>query len=160
MTILTYKQLVRRKYSTLQWRHSGRNDVTNRRRLDCYLNRLFRRKSKKTSKLRVNGLCEGNSPVTSKFPAQRASNAVNVYIWWRHHAYFYTLRINDASVKPDIVVRLWLLTCSKQNHLVNQCWFILNSHRMEGKDGIGRWRAFGYVNWLSVILFITRCLYH
>ena len=31
--------------------------------------------SKKTSKLRVTGLCEGNSPVTGEFPAQRASNA-------------------------------------------------------------------------------------
>ena len=28
---------------------------------DCLLNRLFRRKSKKTSKLRVTGLCVGNS---------------------------------------------------------------------------------------------------
>ena len=38
---------------------------------------LFRRRSKKTSKLRVAGLCEGNSPVTGEFPAQRASNAEN-----------------------------------------------------------------------------------
>ena len=30
----------------------------------CLLNRLFRRRSKKTSKLSVTGLCEGNSPVT------------------------------------------------------------------------------------------------
>ena len=31
--------------------------------------------SNKTSKLRVTGLCEGNSPVTDEFPSQRASNA-------------------------------------------------------------------------------------
>ena len=37
--------------------------------------RLFRRRSKKTSKPRIIGLCEGNSPVTGEFPAQRASNA-------------------------------------------------------------------------------------
>ena len=43
------------------------------------------RKSKKTSKLRVTGLCAGNSPVTGEFPAQRASNVQNVSIWWRHH---------------------------------------------------------------------------
>ena len=42
-------------------------------------------RSKKTSKLRVTGFCEGNSPVTGEFPTQRASNAGNVYIWWRHH---------------------------------------------------------------------------
>ena len=35
---------------------------------------LRRCKSKKTSKLRVTGLCERNSPVTSEFPTQRASN--------------------------------------------------------------------------------------
>ena len=28
-------------------------------------------KIKKTSKLRVTGLCDGNSPVTGEFPAQR-----------------------------------------------------------------------------------------
>ena len=44
-----------------------------------------RRRSKKTSKLRFTGLCEGNSLVTGEFPAQRASNAENVSIWWRHH---------------------------------------------------------------------------
>ena len=42
---------------------------------------------KKTSKLRVTGLCAGNSPGTGEFPAQMASNAENVYIWWRHHAW-------------------------------------------------------------------------
>ena len=54
-------------------------------RLDCLLNRLFRRRSKKTSNLRVTGLCEGESPVTGEFPAQRASNAEDVSISWRHH---------------------------------------------------------------------------
>ena len=41
--------------------------------------------SKKISKLRVTGPCEGNSPMTGEFPTQRASNAENVFIWWRHH---------------------------------------------------------------------------
>ena len=40
-------------------------------------------KKKKTPKLRVTGLCEGNSPVTGEFPAQMASNAENVSISWR-----------------------------------------------------------------------------
>ena len=44
-----------------------------------------RRRSKKTSKLCVTGLFDGNSPVTGEFRAQRASNAENVSIWWRHH---------------------------------------------------------------------------
>ena len=62
--------------------HDG---VSNHQPYDCSLNRLFRRRSKKTSKLRVTGLCAGNSPVTGEFPAQRASNAENVSIWWLHH---------------------------------------------------------------------------
>ena len=49
---------------TLQWRHNGRDGVLNHQPHDCLLNRLFRRRSKKTSKLRVTGLCAGNSPVT------------------------------------------------------------------------------------------------
>ena len=52
---------------------------------DCLLNRLFRRRSKKTTKLRVTGLCAGNSPVPGEFPAQMASHAENVSIWWHHH---------------------------------------------------------------------------
>ena len=49
------------------------------------LNRSFRGRSKKSSKLRVTGLCAGNSPVTGEFPAQMASNAKNVSIWWCHY---------------------------------------------------------------------------
>ena len=46
---------------------------------------LFRHRSKKTSKLHVTGFCAGNSPGTSEFLAQMASNAEKVSIWWRHH---------------------------------------------------------------------------
>ena len=49
------------------------------------LNRLFNVQIKETSKLRVTGLCVGNSPVTGEFPVQRASSAENMSIWWRHH---------------------------------------------------------------------------
>ena len=70
---------------TLLWRHNGRGSVSNHQPHDCLLNRLFRRGSKKTSKLRVTGLCAGNSPGTGEFPAQMASNAENISIWWRHH---------------------------------------------------------------------------
>ena len=69
----------------LQWRHNEHDGVSNHQPHDCLLNRLFRRRSNKTSKLRVTGLCAGNLPVTGEFPAQRASNAENVSIWWRHH---------------------------------------------------------------------------
>ena len=82
---------------SLQWRHNERDDVSNYRRLDCVLNRLFRLRSQKTSKLRVTGLCEGNLPVTGEFPTQRASNAENVSIWWRHHVAALLLRWQQAA---------------------------------------------------------------
>ena len=67
----------------LYWRHNGRDSVSNHQPHECLLNRSFSRRSKKTSKLRVTGLCVGNSPVTGEFPAQRTSNARNVSISWR-----------------------------------------------------------------------------
>ena len=74
--------------ATLRWRHNGPDCVSNHQPHDCLLNRLFQHRSKKTSKLRVTGLCVGNSPGTGEFPAQRASYAENVSIWWRHHDIF------------------------------------------------------------------------
>ena len=75
-------------HNTLRWRHNGHDGVANHQPHDCLLNRLFRHRSKKTSKLRVTGLCVGNSPGTGEFPAQMASYAENVSIWWRHHERF------------------------------------------------------------------------
>ena len=54
---------------SLQWRHNGCDGVSNHQPHHCLLNRLFRRKSKETSKLRVTGLCAGNSAVTDEFPS-------------------------------------------------------------------------------------------
>ena len=45
---------------SLQWHHNGHNSVSNHQPYDCLLNRLFRRRSKKISKLRVTGLWVGN----------------------------------------------------------------------------------------------------
>ena len=75
-----------RQAFALQWRHNGCDNVSNHQPSDCLLNRLFRHRSQKTSKLRVTGLCARNSPGTGEFPAQMASHAENVFIWWRHHA--------------------------------------------------------------------------
>ena len=59
----------------LQWRLNGCDGVSNHQPHHCLLNRLFRRRSKKTSKLCITGLCAGNSPLTGEFPAQMAGNA-------------------------------------------------------------------------------------
>ena len=85
---------------SLQWRNNGRDGVSNHRRLDYLLNRLFRRRSKKTSKLRITGLCEGNPPVAGRFPSQRAGSAENVSIWWRHTvAYVQALHTSKLIIK-------------------------------------------------------------
>ena len=46
----------------LHWHHNDHSGVSNHQPRGCLLNRLFRRRSKETSKLRVTGLCVGNSP--------------------------------------------------------------------------------------------------
>ena len=70
---------------SLRWRHNEPDSVSNHQHHDYLLKRLFRRRSKKTSKLRVTGLCAENSPEAGEFPAQMARCAENVSIWWRHH---------------------------------------------------------------------------
>ena len=78
--INTKAHLIQRHPCPLLWRYNGRDGVSNHQPHDCLLNRLFMRRSKKTSKLRVTGLCSGNSPVTGEFPARMASNTENVSI--------------------------------------------------------------------------------
>ena len=84
-------------FKPLQWGHNDRDGVSTHRCLDCMLNRLFRRRSKKTSKLRVTGPCEWKPPVTSGFPSQRASDAKNVSIWLHHHAICYILPLHNET---------------------------------------------------------------
>ena len=84
----------------LQWHHGDHDGISNHQHLDCLRNCLFRCRSKKTSKLHITGLCEGNSPVTGEFATQRASNAENVFIWWRHH--------KKVSCRPTHIEMLYI----------------------------------------------------
>ena len=94
---------------SLRWRHNELDGVSDHQPHDCLLNRLFGCRSKKTSKLRVAGLCAGNSPGTGEFPAQMASNAENVSIWWRHHVCFGSLRVIDGPGWCHIQYNWWRL---------------------------------------------------
>ena len=49
---------------SLQWRHNEHDGVSNQQPHDCLLNRLFRRRSTKTSKLRI-------CAVTGEFPTHK-----------------------------------------------------------------------------------------
>ena len=53
---------------TLKWRHNDHDGVSSHQPHGCLLKRLFRRKSKKTPKLRVTDLCVGNSPGSVNSP--------------------------------------------------------------------------------------------
>ena len=80
--------------SALQWRHNERDGVPNRRRIHCLLNCWLRRKSKKTSKLRVTGLCAGNLPGTGEFLHKRPVN----YLTWKFFSF------------DDVIMCTWTTT--------------------------------------------------
>ena len=94
---------------SLRWRRNGHGSVSNHQPRHCLLNHLFGCRSKKTSKLRVTGLCAGNSPGTGEFPAQMASNAENVSIWWRHHVLIWPIETNSG----DIWIKTQYFSCIK-----------------------------------------------
>ena len=80
-----------------QWHHNRRDGASNHRHLDCLLDRLFRRRAKKASKLRVTGFCEGNPPMTGGFPYKRQITRKIfpfddvVMILWKYIPYYWPL---------------------------------------------------------------------
>ena len=105
----------------------------------------LRRGSKKTSKLRVTGLCEGNSPVTGEFPAERTSNAENVSIWWRHHE-----TISDRRLRVSI--RHFRVELMSNRHrpsrpLLNKLWSWLQCYIDRVQYDIVKWLWYMLINW-------------
>ena len=123
-TSLGSKWLQGRQYP-LQWRNNDNDSVSNHQPHGCLLNRLFGRRSKKTSKLRVTGLCSGNSPGTGEFPAQMASNAENISMWWRHH-----VNSKYSLLLPIVVVVFYWPLGSKQ---ISRSIYIHITHTKHGK---------------------------
>ena len=87
---------------------------------------------KDTLKFSVNGLCEGKSPMTeiTDFPAQRASDAENVFIWWCHHG----LIMWDYLIKGRVMRRCecimkfgsWYGICNARGYargIANRWWY-------------------------------------
>ena len=135
---------------TLLWRRNGRDGVLIHQPLDCLLNHLFRRRSNKTSKFRVTGLCAENSPVTGEYPAQMASNAENISIWWHRH----DMIISTYTTKEYHRAPTWLLYIS----------VIVKSHRQNDIFIKTTWTAFPGVIWYSnphfCYLCLDRCITH
>ena len=115
--------------AALQWCQNECDGISNHWRLDCLFNCLFRCTSKKASKLCVIGLCEGNSPVTSEFPTQKASNVENVSIWLHHHALdFMVFKTNIAII--SISYNYFLIGCFRKVRL----WiFMLKESLLDNK---------------------------
>ena len=130
--------------NTLQWRHNERDAVSNHQPHDCLPNRLFRLRSKKTSKLRFTGLCAGNSPVTGEFLAQRASNAENVSIWWRHHESYIKIAHEsnryNCYATPSQIKLVWYL--QTQRIYVHNIDYEMISH-----VSLHSWIYFFIYNW-------------
>ena len=68
--------------TSLQWRHNGRDGVSNHQITDCLLNIYSVRDKENIKAPRHRPLC---GEFTGEFPAQMASNTESVDIWWRHH---------------------------------------------------------------------------
>ena len=133
-----YREQAVERAVALQWRHNGRDSVLNHQPCECLLSRLIRRRSKKTSKLRVTGFCAGNSPETGEFAAQRARNAENVSIWWRHRGVMDNLKRHDANItplwsciiwqylrkiqEPDFTIGLHIWRMYANPHLLKEFW--------------------------------------
>ena len=109
--------------SSLQWRHNGHDGILNHWHLDCLINRLFRRRSKETTKFHVTGLCEGNSPVTGEFPAkgpvtQKMFPFDDMIMYWINYSEtkFTYLQIFLYLCRPKLITanlfhQIWYLNC-------------------------------------------------
>ena len=132
---------------TLKWRHNGLDSVSNHQPHDCLPKRSFKRRSKKTWKLRVTGLCAGNSPETGEFPAQMASNAENVSIWWRHHEHA------DLIASSCLFYLISICTLRPFLHLLfDSCTF--RRYEYHGAMYIDRWiniAMYHTQRWLNIL---------
>ena len=126
----------------LQLRHNKRDGASNYRPKDCLLHRLFRRRSKKMSKLPVTGLCGGNSPVTNphKWPVTRirfpfddviivrmADISVNIMKSWHRDAFGIT---DLCEGNPSVHARF-------PSQMVSDAevwWFFDVSHKLLNKQ--------------------------
>ena len=140
-----------------QWRNNGRHGVSNHQPHDCLLKRLFRRRSKKTSML-----CSAVNSPPPHTHTQRANNAENVSIWWRHHviswfmlsfnqyaSWLYAWKCRDGHeiamvVENDILMVfvakgqyrvIWLRKNCSKSHLIG---YIFQLWRNKTKYGVSK----------------------
>ena len=113
--------------NSLQRHHNTRDGVSNHQHHDCSLDCLFRRRSKKTLKLRGSGLCAWNSvnsphksPVTWKmFPFDDVIIRNFMQCNWRHAELQYIIIImhhfNDYPANNLATIRIIVLSLANKN---------------------------------------------
>ena len=121
---------------SLRWHHNGRDSVSNHQPHHCLLNRLFRRRWKKTSELRVTGLCAGNSPGTGesphKWPATRKMfpfNDVIMCAWDLVHYLNYLLFNIWGCVFSNypfpfswVKISVHFIIITSEKWIISKCW--------------------------------------
>ena len=111
---------------TFRWHHNGHDGVSNHQPHHCLLNRLFWCRSKKTSKLRLTGLCAGpvNSP--HKWPVTRKMFPFDDVIMstrWVKHFINRCLFFSYELLK-NMIVGMWI-------HIIfpfSSCIFVVTSY--------------------------------
>ena len=98
--------------------------------------RLCRRRSKKISKLRDNGLGAGNSPLTGEFPAQSANYAEMFPSWtssWMSWISGMTFHISmSVTVNHTAITRLR----SYRHYVTSKIYPCLSVHNSDGTKGL------------------------
>ena len=144
---------------SLVWRHNGRDSVSNHQPHDCYINRILRPRSKKTSQLRVTGLCAGNSLGTGEFPAQKASNVENVFIWWRHHVTSVILQLSKHFPRTNVyITSIWyqMYEFPEEFHCVHTCLHVKPSFFQLSSPFLLYYRmCFYWIFYRHILFFIT-----
>ena len=96
--------------------------------------------------------CEGNSSVTSEFPAQSASKAKNASIWWRHPVIpRSSSKIRVSTFYHQVNWYFWLspMSMSSSSHtwiIINYCLDTLSfghvSCQIKAYDDVMSWKRF------------------
>ena len=93
------------------WRHNDRDGVSNHQPHDCLLNWLFKRRSKKTSKLRVTGLCAGKFTGDRWLPRTNGQQRGKCF-------HLMTSSYHDSARNENVII-------TKQNKALRSCVHIL-----------------------------------
>ena len=123
----------------LRWRHNDHDSVSNHQPHGCLLNRFFGRRSKKTSKFRVTGLCVGNSPGPDiwRYMLQILSPHQQNVVSFALHIKMLPRGINLRMIFKWLPILIWFVKCLKDGkvHLVPVgfvCYVVLSSNTSMG----------------------------